>query len=538
MNLDTVHKLSDKTQVFRTQQRQPYELADGSKATGNRCNSSLPSQRLHPYSSSHPCMHISNNNDWEISEELRLRELEEVKARAAQMEKTMRWWSDCTANWREKWTKVRAERNKAREEGRQLRIKLETTMKELSALKKLNQDLLSEKEEWETEVTWKKKPSFSEVPCMSEKGYPLVCLEQGPVKDVIKFVVQETHKDVEITESTLRKNQGMRFNLRLPDSFSPGIYLENPRQRLNNIVLPPENELIHVSALQLDESQKILKKEREMHFFLEKEVEKLDSDLSQWKLKYEEMQQSKQESLKQLNILHDLHQNEVERNFENIEDETGARTHVDRKIRELRAELERLQSENTSEWRKREILETEKQGLERENRQLKAQVKEIQELLDKRNKQTASNLGSDFKTAQRELLEKNKELTDLQHAHNKLNKQYHDKVAELTHANNRVEQHEAEVKKLRIRVEDLKRGLNQAENKLDDSLSQIRKLQRSLDEQTEANDNLQVRLNHLKSRLKRQQNVSSGFGIKQSSTYDAGDSTETVSKDEGGQHAS
>ncbi|XP_067393532.1 coiled-coil domain-containing protein 102B isoform X2 [Emydura macquarii macquarii] len=499
MNLDTVHKLSDKTQVFRTQQRQPYELADGSKATGNRCNSSLPSQRLHPYSSSHPCMHISNNNDWEISEELRLRELEEVKARAAQMEKTMRWWSDCTANWREKWTKVRAERNKAREEGRQLRIKLETTMKELSALKKLNQDLLSEKEEWETEVTWKKKPSFSEVPCMSEKGYPLVCLEQGPVKDVIKFVVQETHKDVEITESTLRKNQGMRFNLRLPDSFSPGIYLENPRQRLNNIVLPPENELIHVSALQLDESQKILKKEREMHFFLEKEVEKLDSDLSQWKLKYEEMQQSKQESLKQ---------------------------------------LERLQSENTSEWRKREILETEKQGLERENRQLKAQVKEIQELLDKRNKQTASNLGSDFKTAQRELLEKNKELTDLQHAHNKLNKQYHDKVAELTHANNRVEQHEAEVKKLRIRVEDLKRGLNQAENKLDDSLSQIRKLQRSLDEQTEANDNLQVRLNHLKSRLKRQQNVSSGFGIKQSSTYDAGDSTETVSKDEGGQHAS
>lgn len=44
--------------------------------------------------------------DWEAKEALRQRELEEARARAAQMEKTMRWWSDCTANWREKWSKV------------------------------------------------------------------------------------------------------------------------------------------------------------------------------------------------------------------------------------------------------------------------------------------------------------------------------------------------------------------------------------------------------------------------------------------------
>ncbi|EMP29276.1 hypothetical protein UY3_13624 [Chelonia mydas] len=405
-------------------------------------------------------MQISNNNDWEISEELRLRELEEVKARAAQMEKTMRWWSDCTANWREKWSKVRAERNKAREEGRQLRIKLETTMKELNALKKLNQDLLIEKEEWETEVTWKKKPNFSEMPCITEKEYPFVCLEQEPVKDVIKnkiLVVQETHKEVETTENTLRKNQGTRFNLSLPDSFASDIGWEKPRQRLDNIVHPQGNELIHVSALhlQLDESQKVLQKEREMHFSLEKEVEKLRSDLSQWKWKYEEMQQSKLESLKQrherhrqsrrgssssrlkavetprtskpsnppcslttsrdplpliqplgpglapltrcseqrvrtrhadtlirwsaqprptersftalcpnscyigsryivveLNILHDLHQNEVERNFENIEDETGARSNMDRKMCELRAESDKEEPQHAPWWAK------------------------------------------------------------------------------------------------------------------------------------------------------------------------------------------
>ena len=40
-------------------------------------------------------------------ESMMLRELEELRARTAQMEKTLRWWSDCTANWRDKWTKVK-----------------------------------------------------------------------------------------------------------------------------------------------------------------------------------------------------------------------------------------------------------------------------------------------------------------------------------------------------------------------------------------------------------------------------------------------
>ena len=35
-----------------------------------------------------------------------MREMEELRARTGQMEKTLKWWSDCTANWRDKWTKV------------------------------------------------------------------------------------------------------------------------------------------------------------------------------------------------------------------------------------------------------------------------------------------------------------------------------------------------------------------------------------------------------------------------------------------------
>lgn len=92
------------------------------------------------------------SDDLDARDELRERELEEARARAAQMEKTMRWWSDCTANWREKWGKVRAERNKAREENRQLKLKLEAAAKEVSIVKREKQEALEIKARYEREV--------------------------------------------------------------------------------------------------------------------------------------------------------------------------------------------------------------------------------------------------------------------------------------------------------------------------------------------------------------------------------------------------
>lgn len=58
------------------------------------------------------------------------------------------------------------------------------------------------------------------------------------------------------------------------------------------------------------------------------------------------------------------------------------------------------------------------------------------------------------------------ELADLRHIHAKLKKQFQEKTAELAHANRRVDSHEAEVKKLRLRVEELKKELGQAEDEV------------------------------------------------------------------------
>ncbi|NXT44019.1 C102B protein, partial [Pelecanoides urinatrix] len=376
MNLGSIQKLMEETQVFRTQPRQPFKLAGSCQQGGHLCNSNLPSQSFYLYSSHHPHMHTNYSSDWEIFEAVRIQELEEVKARAAQMEKTMRWWSDCTANWREKWSKVRAERNKALEDARQLRNKLDCIVKELSMLKKINQDLISEKEKLEKVTAWKTEFSCLEISSIKKDLNQLTFLEKEPVKKLSKTNkipgAEDTKKDVEVIKD--QSNHNKKITPKPPDSFPNGvssIYLEEPKKNLDSMAYLCYHDLIHVSVLHLHlaEMQKILQKEREMNVFLEKEKEKIENELFLWKWKYEELRQTKLESLKQ---------------------------------------LERLQFENTSEWGKRERLEAEKQSLKEENRRLKLQVKEIQGFLETKNKATLTKSSCDHQNAQSKLLVRNK----------------------------------------------------------------------------------------------------------------------------------
>uniref|UniRef100_A0A8C6UZ16 Coiled-coil domain-containing protein 102A n=1 Tax=Neogobius melanostomus TaxID=47308 RepID=A0A8C6UZ16_9GOBI len=430
---------------------------------------------------------------------------------SAQMEKTMRWWSDCTANWREKWSKVRAERNRARDEVRQLRQRLDTLTKELTGVRRERQELTTENEALRQEVAScasscssisippSPASSASSVQPHPAEGRAAVSPEPEPVRDVDLEMVQQ--KEMELLESAMR-------------SGPPGAeQAERSRQLWDELSAPEEDQSkLNVLQLRLDESQKVLLKEREDKLALSKSIERLEAELSQWKLKYEELSKTKQETLKQLNLLKEMHQDELGRMSEDLEDELGARSSMDRKLAELRSEMERLQVENAAEWGRRERLETEKLALERDNKKLRAQAEDLEEQLAKKRRQAASALDSDLKAIQTELFERNKDLADLRHVHAKLKKQFQEKTVELAHANRRVEGHEAEVKKLRLRVEELKKELGQAEDELDEAHNQSRKLQRSLDEQVEQTENLQVQLEHLQSRLRRQQQTPGLFG--------------------------
>ena len=71
-------------------------------------------------------------------------------------------------------------------------------------------------------------------------------------------------------------------------------------------------------------------------------------------------------------------------------------------------QLERLQAENATEWGKRERLETEKLALERENKNLKSQVQDLEDSLDKKSKQASSMLDGDLRSLQHDLTERSK----------------------------------------------------------------------------------------------------------------------------------
>ncbi|XP_015253337.1 PREDICTED: coiled-coil domain-containing protein 102A [Cyprinodon variegatus] len=484
--------------------------------------------------------------DWETREELRLRELEEARARAAQMEKTMRWWSDCTANWREKWSKVRAERNRARDEIRQLRQRLDILTKELTGVRRERQELAAENEALRQETLCLRgdgaappaertpsdplsphhhsassaPPSSPASPLASsevvadskpEEGSP-GSPEAEPVRDVdLDGQKMGQQKDTELLESVLHCGTAASDS---QDSWnSRGISAAGSRscsclgrqdrnRQLWEDVSPAEEDSSKLNALQLrlDESQKVLLKEREDKMALSRSIERLEAELSQWKLKYEELSKSKQEALKQVGVWLMLQPlTFIQPSFpwkrltsicllsfmvlvEILSHPGHCHSKKLNDLLELVSKFEDVSLPSTK------LFQFKMSGIG--STQLKLLIDDA--VLDG---STASG-----------------ELADLRHIHAKLKKQLQEKTAELAHANRRVESHDAEVKKLRLRVEELKKELGQAEDELDESHNQSRKLQRSLDEQVEQTENLQVQLEHLQSRLRRQQQSPSLFG--------------------------
>lgn len=162
--------------------------------------------------------------------------------------------------------------------------------------------------------------------------------------------------------------------------------------------------------------------------------------------------------------------------------------------------MEKLQAENAAEWGKRERLETEKISLERENKQLRSELRDLQDRVERRTR-PVSSCDTDSKQMQQELLDRNKELVDLKHSHAKLKKMLAEKTTELSHASRRSEQYEAEVKRIRARVDELKKELALVQDEVDAANNTIRRLQRANEDLTEQLENTNTQLEHYRNRL-------------------------------------
>lgn len=239
-----------------------------------------------------PVSQMSGMDEWDDRDEFRMRELEEARARATQMEKTMRWWSDCTANWREKWSKVRNERNKAREENRQLRAKLEALVKECTHLKR-------ERQEYCAETVKLKKQLGIEVDVLENKNTQS---DTSPVNETVAKVASshqtDSSKEGEAQSPTRTKVKSDVNNLNIGTDHHKRPKMVDEISNESEGSLAEEKKVL--CELKLDEAQKTLLGERDEKTMLMKSLEKVQLDLNALKSKYEDVKRSKQDLLVQV----------------------------------------------------------------------------------------------------------------------------------------------------------------------------------------------------------------------------------------------
>ncbi|KAL7049918.1 hypothetical protein ACKWTF_003902 [Chironomus riparius] len=407
-------------------------------------------------------------------------------------------WSDCTNNWREKWAKVRNERNQARDEIKQLRVALESSMKESNGYKREKHELEIQVQQLKKEMekihhSLMKHASTHKEPereisgspdQFSNDGLKNVNSEDGLVTKARSLSENESNSESKIADEFQQGPSGK-------DSKNVSMELNDKQFQKLKLSKSEDTEddseyLIQKAKmlqLRLEDAQKAIISEKEEKMQLLKSMDKIRHDLEECRSKCEEVRSARQEAVRELLTMQETHRAELRIITNSLQEETNSRESLERRLSELRGELERLQSENASFWSRSERLETEKINLERENKKMKTELMDSQ--VSGRSPMWNVANGSrneEIRLLQQELIDKNKEIQELRHSQSKMKKMLSEANIEMGHAVRRAEQYETEVKRLRTRIEELKKELTMAEDELDAASSAIRRLQRNNEE--------------------------------------------------------
>jgi len=394
-------------------------------------------------------------------------EVVSLKKQSSQMKATIKWWSEKSNNWKNKWSVVKHECKLLNKEIQRISNSETELFNQLEVFKQQRQLLIQENKRLRS-IMNDKKLSIHESDTSSAYS-----------------------NDISVNrDATVSKSSNQEFDKVL------------------------ESEMLQKnSALQLkvDESSKTIQAERDAKLSLNKTIESLENELSDLKNKFQEVKTTKQETLKQMARAQESHRCEIVRMNENLEEESKGRTQLERKLQELREEIEQLQNENTLEWGKRERLESEKLQLERENKRLKSTNEEMKVAMGRKSKMAGEDRSNELKQAQAQLNEFSKELMDLRRQSNRDRKQLQERSEEVQHHRRRSDQHEQEVRGLRGRVEEMKKMQATTEDENDNLQNQNRRFQRLIEEKEEENEELQLQYNQLQARVRNESRSKSSY---------------------------
>jgi len=263
----------------------------------------------------------------------------------------------------------------------------------------------------------------------------------------------------------------------------------------------PAEQINHVK-FRLEEALKTLEAERGHKQTLLREIDGLHEQVSALESESDGLRIARQEASRDLLLARNQGQERVRTLQLQLEEQQAKRNGSEQLIGHLREELERLQSENAEEWGRRERLDAEKQNCERENRKLRHQLDEVKDRARKLSEQHSQLAQGEVGRMRAQTDAASRELLELRHSHGRLRKAHADRGEEMTHWRRKAETSEKEVKRLRARIEELKKELARAEDQMDESANCIRRLQRSNEELLSQAEGYQVQIEHLGSRLR------------------------------------
>ncbi|XP_077387392.1 myosin-14-like isoform X1 [Festucalex cinctus] len=188
---------------------------------------------------------------------------------------------------------------------------------------------------------------------------------------------------------------------------------------------------------------------------------------------------------------------------EELEEEQTNIMNLNERLRKSQQQVEQLSAELTSERASSQAKEAARQQLDKQNRELKAKVQEMEGQGRSKLKSSVGALENKLRELEEQIEADSRERQSAAKNLRQKEKKLKDLSAQMEDERKQAQQFKDQAEKSNLRVKQLKHQLDEAEEEAQRMAAARRKLQRELDEAAEANDVLGREVAALKSKLRR-----------------------------------
>uniref|UniRef100_A0A6M2DP06 Putative myosin class v heavy chain n=1 Tax=Xenopsylla cheopis TaxID=163159 RepID=A0A6M2DP06_XENCH len=189
---------------------------------------------------------------------------------------------------------------------------------------------------------------------------------------------------------------------------------------------------------------------------------------------------------------------------EELEEEQSSAEVMCERARKAQLALEQQSAELASERANAHKLENARLLLDRQNKELKTKLSELETSQRTKTKATIATLESKIGTLEEQLENESRERLIHQKNGRKLDKKLKELALQLEDERRNADQYKEQVEKVNTRVKLLKRQLDEAEEEITREKTQKRKAQRECEDMLESQESLTREINNLKNKLSRQ----------------------------------